>query len=69
VSPPGAEETATVVVCSASEPMLEEICERLIEDRYAPLPAASAGSAGTGARTRCRSTFALPLHQTFFVIV
>jgi DNA-binding response OmpR family regulator len=42
---PGAEVIATVIVCSASEPQLEAICDRLIDDRYAPLPAATASAA------------------------
>lgn len=36
---------ATVVVCSAEEPFLEAISERLGEDGYAPLPAANASAA------------------------
>lgn len=36
---------ATVVVCSAEEPLLEAISERLAEDGYAPLPAANAAAA------------------------
>jgi DNA-binding response OmpR family regulator len=39
---PGAEVIATVVVCSASEPQLDAMCDRLSDDHYAPLPAATA---------------------------
>ena len=42
---PGAEVIATAIVCSASEPQLEAICDRWIDDRYAPLPAATASAA------------------------
>jgi hypothetical protein len=35
----------TVIVCSAGEPRLEAVCDRLIDDRYAPLPAATASAA------------------------
>jgi DNA-binding response OmpR family regulator len=42
---PGAEQIATVVVCTADEPLLDAICDHLIERRFAPLPAASASVA------------------------
>jgi DNA-binding response OmpR family regulator len=41
----GGEVIATVVVCSGSDPELESICDRLITDRYSPLPAATAQAA------------------------
>jgi DNA-binding response OmpR family regulator len=36
---------STVVVCSADEPALERICDRLIGDNFKPLPAATASAA------------------------
>jgi DNA-binding response OmpR family regulator len=42
---PGAEQIATVVVCTADAPSLAAICDHLIERRFAPLPATSASAA------------------------
>ena len=41
----GAGQVATVVVCSAEESLLEVLCERLVAERYAPLPATGARAA------------------------
>jgi DNA-binding response OmpR family regulator len=41
----GAEQIATVVVCTADAPLLDAICDHLIERRFAPLPATSASAA------------------------
>ena len=42
---PGAEQIATVVICTADAPLLDAICDHLIERRLAPLPATSASAA------------------------
>jgi DNA-binding response OmpR family regulator len=43
--PENAEQIATVVVCSPVEQRLDAICEWLLDEKYAPLPAATAASA------------------------